>query len=143
MSLTIDELCQSSCYRRRTSDAAPARSHHTGLGAFCTTLFALGLARCPALAPGSGSDPWDTYGHGYLARHGARQRAPFHELPPGLEPGHLVSPPRQWDSAGGSGRCSFCRRSAGRRRSIVCDGMRRVSETMIHSPKRTIQNSSR
>jgi Macrocin-O-methyltransferase (TylF) len=31
MFLTIDELCQSSCDRRRTSHAAPARSHHIGV----------------------------------------------------------------------------------------------------------------
>ncbi len=43
MSLSIDDLCERSRYRRRTSDAAPARSHLTGLGPFCATLFPSGL----------------------------------------------------------------------------------------------------
>ena len=40
MFLTIDDLCQSSCDRRRPSHATPARSHHMGLGLVCTTVFA-------------------------------------------------------------------------------------------------------
>src|SRR5215218_266134 len=39
MCLTIDELLPSSCYRRRTSHATPARGDHTGLNPVRATLF--------------------------------------------------------------------------------------------------------
>jgi hypothetical protein len=71
MSLTIDDLYQSSCYRGRTSHATPARSHHTGLAAFCTTVFAPRLAPCTGLAPGSDAGPRRTYGDSRLTGDGA------------------------------------------------------------------------
>ena len=43
MSFPIDDLCQSSCDRRRTSHAAPARRHHTGLSPVRTTPVLLGV----------------------------------------------------------------------------------------------------
>src|SRR6266542_6777935 len=98
MSLTIDDLFQSSCYRRRTCHAAPTRSDHPGVGAFCATVFAPGLAPCPTLAPGGDSGPWDTHGHGRLEGHGACHGAPFHERPSGLEPGYMVRAPGRPDS---------------------------------------------
>src|SRR5687767_4526562 len=70
MSLTIDELSQSSCYRRRTSHAAPARRHHTGLGPFCTTVFPASLAPCAALAPGRDAGSTGTHGDRCLAGDG-------------------------------------------------------------------------
>ncbi len=57
MSLAIDEICQSSCYRRKTCHAAPARSDHTGVGALCATVCAPGLAPCPTVAPGRHAVP--------------------------------------------------------------------------------------
>src|SRR5205807_1133758 len=42
MSFKIAELFQSSCYRRRTCHATPARSDHTDIGTLCATLFAPG-----------------------------------------------------------------------------------------------------
>src|SRR5215475_13277272 len=98
MSLTIDELSQSSCYRRRTAYAAPARSDHTGLSALCATVFAPGLAPCAAPAPRSDSRAWCTYSYGRVAGDGVGHGAPLHQLPPGLEPGHLVSPSREPDA---------------------------------------------
>jgi hypothetical protein len=53
MSLTIDDLYQSSCDRMRTSHATPARSDHIGLGAFCTNLCAPGLAPVQLLLLGA------------------------------------------------------------------------------------------
>src|SRR5687768_2538973 len=50
MSRTIDELSQSSYYRRRTPHAAPARGNHTGLSALCATVFAPGLGPRTTLA---------------------------------------------------------------------------------------------
>ena len=95
MSLTIDELCQSSCSRRRTSHATPARSHHTGVGTFCTTVFAPGLGPCPAFAPGRDARTRGAHRHSRLAGDRAGHGAPLHQLSPGGEPGHLVSPPRR------------------------------------------------
>src|SRR5215510_5943487 len=50
MSLTIDALCARSRYRRRTSHAAPARSHLPRLGPLCATLFPAGLGPRASLA---------------------------------------------------------------------------------------------
>jgi hypothetical protein len=52
MSLTIDELSQSSCYRKRTSHATPARRHHTGVGPLRAIVFAPGLAFCATATSG-------------------------------------------------------------------------------------------
>jgi hypothetical protein len=52
MSLTIDDPCQRSRDRRRTSHAAPARSDHTGLGPVCATFFGARLVACASVAPG-------------------------------------------------------------------------------------------
>src|SRR5918994_4539827 len=98
MSYTIDDLCQSSCYRRRTSHATPARSHHTGLGLFCTTVFAPGLAPCSALTLGGNSRPWCTHGDSCITGDGAGGRAPLHELSSGPEQSDLVGPPWESDS---------------------------------------------
>src|SRR5882672_6590316 len=64
ISLTIDELCQSSPYRRRPSHATPARSDHTGLGVFCTTVFHSDLEARATVAARSHPDPWCPYRHG-------------------------------------------------------------------------------
>ena len=77
--LTIDELCQSSCSRRRTSHATPARSHHTGLVPFCTTVFAPGLAPRPAVAPGRDPRPRGAHRHRRLAGDGSGHGAPLHQ----------------------------------------------------------------
>lgn len=61
MSLRIDDLCESACYRRRTSDAAPARSHLTGLDPFCATLFASGLGPRASLALECDTGSQDTH----------------------------------------------------------------------------------
>ena len=61
MSLRIDDLCESACYRRRTSDAAPARSHLIGLDPFCATLFASGLGPRASLALECGTGSQDTH----------------------------------------------------------------------------------
>jgi hypothetical protein len=102
MNLTIDELAQSSSYRRRTSHATPAGSHHTGLSPVCTTLFAACLGPCAGLAPGGDAHSRGPHGDRGVAGDGAVDRAPLHDLPSGLEPGGLVSPPRESDSVRGA-----------------------------------------
>src|SRR5215475_5520159 len=57
MSLTIDDLWQSSCYRRRTSHATPARSDHTGLGTLCATRFGARLEACAGPTAGGDANP--------------------------------------------------------------------------------------
>src|SRR5262244_3509178 len=79
MSRTIDELSQSSCYRRRTSYATPAGSDHTGLDALGATVFAPGLASCAALASRRDPHAWGTYGDGRLAGDGVGHGAPLHQ----------------------------------------------------------------
>ena len=101
MSLTIDDLCHSSCDRRRTSHAPPARSHQTGLGLFCTTVFAPGLAPCSALRLGGHSRPWCTHGDSGMTGDGAGGRAPLHERSSGPEQSDVVGPP--WESDAGRG----------------------------------------
>ena len=93
MSLTREELCQSSCDRSRTSHAALARSHHTGLSPVRTTRCTACLAPCAGLAPRHDARPWGTDGDGCLAGHGAELRTAFHQRPSRLEPGQLVAPP--------------------------------------------------
>ena len=119
MSLTIDELCQSSCYRRRTSDAAPARSHHTGLGAFCTTLFAPGLAPCPALLLRAILTPGTRTVTATLRIMGLATERRFTNY-------HRVLNWATW-----SGRCPFCRRSAGWRRGVVLGGIKREAFELL------------
>src|SRR5215217_5435733 len=99
MSFTIDDLCERSRYRRRTSHAAPARSHLTSLGPLCATLFPAGLGPRASLALGRDSGIRSSYRDGGLADHGVGPGAAVHELPPGPQPGHLVSAPGQSDSA--------------------------------------------
>jgi hypothetical protein len=70
MSLAIDELSQSSCYRRRASYAAPATSDRAGLGALCVTVFAPSLAPGAAFAPGTDTHSWCPHRHGRLAGDG-------------------------------------------------------------------------
>jgi hypothetical protein len=117
-SRTIDELSQSPCSRRRTSHAAPARRDHPGLGALCATVFAPGLAPRAALAPGCDPHAWCTYRHGRLG-DGVGSRAPPHQRPSGVEPGHvvgapgqpnLVGPPHHWPRASGSAYYAGSRR---------------------------------
>ena len=86
--------------------ATPARSDHTGLGPLCATVFAPGLAPCAGLAPGRDAGARGPHGDGRLAGDGAGDGAPLHQLPSGLEPGHLVGPPGQSDSVGAArSRC--------------------------------------
>src|SRR5215831_10072784 len=96
-SLTIDDLCERSCYRRRTAHATPARSYLTSLSPFCATLFPAGLGPRANLALGRASGPRCSYCDGGLADHGVGPGAAVHELPPGPQPGHLVSAPGQSD----------------------------------------------
>src|SRR5262244_4192489 len=93
MSLTIDALCARSRYRRRTSHAAPARSHLTRLGPLCTTLFPAGLGPRASLALGRASGPRCSYRDGGPADHGVGPGATVHALPPGPQPGPRVSTP--------------------------------------------------
>src|SRR5215467_6616487 len=97
--LTIDDLCERSHYRRRTAHAAPARSYLTRLSPFCATLFPAGLGPRANLALGRASGTWGSYCDGGLADHGVGPGAAVHDLPPGPQPGHLVSAPGQSDSA--------------------------------------------
>jgi len=99
MSLTIEDLCERSCYRRRTSSAAPARSHLTRLGLLCATLFPAGLGPRASLALGCDAGPRPSYRDGGLADHGVGPGAAVHALPPGPQPGHLVSVPGQSEAA--------------------------------------------
>ena len=99
MSLTIEDLCERSCYRRRTSSAAPARSHLTRLGLLCATLFPAGLGPRASLALGCDAGPRPSYRDGGLADHGVGPGAAVHALPPGPQPGHLVSAPGQSEAA--------------------------------------------
>ena len=99
MSLTIEDLCERSCYRRRTSSAAPARSHLTRLGLLCATLFPAGLGPRASLALGGDAGPRPSYCDGCLADHGVGPGAAVHALPPGPQPGHLVSAPGQSEAA--------------------------------------------
>src|SRR2546430_14331032 len=99
MSLTIDELSQSSCDRRRTSpDTTPAPPDHTDLGPVCATLFGARLAACAGVAPGGGADARLPPGDRGLAGDGACPGTPVYQRPSGLEPRHLVSAPRQPDA---------------------------------------------
>src|SRR5215217_8250412 len=101
MSLTIDDLSQSSCYRRRTShDAAPARSDHTRLGHVCTTLFGARLGPCASLTLGGDSHARAPHGNRGLAGHGFGDGAPLHQLPSGVESCHLVGPSWEPDPVG-------------------------------------------
>jgi hypothetical protein len=99
MCLTIDELSPKVMLSKEDLHAAPARSDHPGVGSVCATVFTAGLAPCPTLASGGDAGSGSPYGHGRLTGHGAGDGAPFHELPSGLEPGHVVSSPGQSDSA--------------------------------------------
>src|SRR6516165_5780102 len=98
-SLTIDDLCERSHYRRRTAHATPARSSLTRLSPFCATLFPAGLGPRANLALGRASGPRRSYCDGCLADHGVGPGAAIHERPPGPQPGHLVGTPGQSDSA--------------------------------------------
>jgi hypothetical protein len=100
MSRTIDELSHRSCYRRRTCHATPARRDHTGRGALCATLVPSGLGACANLAWGRHSCPRAAHGDRGLTDDGARDGAAFHELPSGLEPGHVVGTPGQLHAVG-------------------------------------------
>ena len=122
MSFTIDDLCHSSCYRRRTTHAAPARSHHTGLGPVCTTLFTPGLTPCPDLAPGRDAGSCSPHRDGRLAGDGAELQTPLHQLPSRLEPGHVagtlgwpnrVGTPRRLPGAPWGAHCAGSRRHCG------------------------------
>jgi hypothetical protein len=82
----------------------PARSGQTGVGPFCTTAFAPGLASCPALAPGSNSRPRGAHHNGRLAGDGAGYGGLLHQLSSRLEPGDLVGSAGRPDSLGTSRR---------------------------------------
>jgi len=118
MSFKIAELFQSSCYRRRTGQATPARSDHTDIGTLCATLFAPGLVPCAIIAPGSDLDSWCAHRDSRLAGDGAGHGTSLHERPSGVEPGHLVGPPGQSDAVG------VTRRALGASGSPDCPGSR-------------------
>jgi hypothetical protein len=104
MSFTIDDLCQSSCDRRRTSHAAPTRSHHPGLSPVRTTRFAaclaLGAGLAPRRTPRRNPRPGCTHSDDRLAGHGAELRTSLHQRPSRLEPSQLVAPPGWSHSVG-------------------------------------------
>src|SRR5215813_2822933 len=87
MSLTIDDLCERSRYRRRTSHAAPARSHLTRLGPLCATLFPAGLGPRASLALRRDAGPRSSSRDGCLAEHGVGPGAAVHDRPPGPRQG--------------------------------------------------------
>ena len=66
MSFQIAELFHSSCDRRRTCHATPARSDHTNIGTLCATLVAPGVVPCASMAPGSDLDSWCAHCDGRL-----------------------------------------------------------------------------
>src|SRR5262249_2379093 len=99
MSLTIDALCARSRYRRRTSHAAPARSHLPRLGPLCATLFPAGLGPRASLALRRDAGPRSSSRDGCLAEHGVGPGAAVHDRPPGPHPGHLGSAPGPSDAA--------------------------------------------
>jgi hypothetical protein len=82
--------------------APPARCHQTGLRAVRTTLFGPRLAPCAGLALGGEARAWGFHGDRGLMDDGAVGRAPLHQLSSGLEPGGLVSPPRESDAVRGA-----------------------------------------
>ena len=98
-SLTIDDLCDRSRYRRRTSPAAPARSPLPRLGPLCATLFPAGLGPRARLALGRDAGTRSSYRDGGLAEPGVGPGAAGHDLPLGPPPGHLLRAPGQSDAA--------------------------------------------
>jgi hypothetical protein len=100
LSLTIDELSQSSCDRRRTSHDAPAGNAHNGVSALCATVFRPGLAARATLALGGDSHPWCASRVGRLAGDGLGDRTLLHQRPSGVEPGHWVGSPGQSNAVG-------------------------------------------
>jgi hypothetical protein len=71
MYLMIVDFDRRSGYRRRTSEATPARRDHTGAVPLRTTLFAPGLAPCPTVAPRSLAELSPPHGPGFLAANWA------------------------------------------------------------------------
>jgi hypothetical protein len=110
MCLTIDELSPKVMLSKEDLHAAPARSDHTGVSSVCATVFAAGLALCLTLVSGGNAGSGSPYSHGRLTGHGAGDGARFHELPSGLEPGHVVSAPGQSDAARGAHYVAGARR---------------------------------
>ena len=84
------------------------------------TLFAPGLVSCAIIAPGSDLDSWCAHRDRRLAGDGAGHGTSLHELPSGVEPGHLVASP-----AGRSIRLAgVTRRALGASGSPYCPGSR-------------------
>jgi hypothetical protein len=100
LSLTIDELSQSSCVRRRTSHSTPAGNAHHGVSPLCATVFRPGLTVRATLALGADSHPWCAPRVGRLAADGLGDRTPLHQRPSGVEPGHWVGSPGQSNAVG-------------------------------------------
>jgi hypothetical protein len=114
MCLTVDELSQSSCDRRRPSHAPPARSDHPGVGPVSATVFAARLAPCPGVTRGRDPRARSPHGDRRLAGDGPGGGAPLHELSLGPEPSRLVGSPREPDSVGRIDHLTGCRGRDGR-----------------------------
>src|SRR5262245_65109552 len=95
----IDELSPKFMLSKEVSHAAPARSDHTGLGSLCATLFTPRLAPCTSLTLGGDAHARPPHSDGRLAGHGIGDGVPLHERSSGSEPGHVVGPPGQSDTA--------------------------------------------
>jgi hypothetical protein len=100
MAFTIDDLCQSSGDRRRTSQATPARSDLTGSGPVGATLFCPGLAACSGLAAGRDARAWGSHRHQRCAGDGPISGAPLPARSSGPEPRRLVGPAGESDCVG-------------------------------------------
>jgi hypothetical protein len=92
MCLTIGKHSPKFTLSKETSHATPARRHHTGTGAFHTTLLRLPLGPCLALALGRDADAGALYGDGRSAGDGVGHGRPFHQRPSSLPPVQLVGP---------------------------------------------------
>jgi hypothetical protein len=116
------------------------------LAPFCSNLFAPGLAPCAAPASGSDAGLRRAYGDGCLTSDEVERRAPLHELPLRLEPGHMVRAPGCPDPIGasrhllrppGSAHCAESRSHRDRRsgQKISAEGCHRdaVRSTKKHS----------
>jgi hypothetical protein len=94
MSFKIAELVQSSCYRRRTRHAAPARRDHTDVGTLSAPLFAPSVVPCVIVAAGSDLGSWCAHRDGLFAGDRAGHGTSLHELPSGVV--MMLSVPVPW-----------------------------------------------
>jgi hypothetical protein len=108
----------------------PTRSHHTGLCAICTIVFALVLAARTTLTPRSHSRPWRAHSDGGLSQ-GAGTGTPPHELLPVVKCYGLVGPLGLSDAvrAAHHVRCPArhdCCPQGGRRQRVLSEGGTRL-----------------